>query len=160
MKGFLNASLLFILFLTLSCEKGKNIQQEENLFKIYWNNGKLYIDMPKPSKYQGDIDWKGVDKNNLVENVYNEIKNNSTSTFVEVILRQSYKEIDQYGNESLQYKVKSIGNLKVSEVQKYKDYNYFDRRYHIRYNLEAVAFDYSPILRVDEDIQLRGFTYD
>ena len=140
MKKILKTSLIMniLCLLICSCTNKKH--------DLKWEGDKLIVEMPLPSKFRNQENWNGIDLNEVIKEIFNQIRSNSSTEYTNLIIRFSYNHTDKYGNESIMYKEKPIGRISTNEVKKYKSSAYFDSNYHIRYNIEGVAFNYTPLI--------------
>lgn len=145
--------ILFIIFLVLgniiTCTDNiKNDFSISSLFskkayKASWNKNMLVIEMPYPTKGVvgiNAISWGEVDVDELVEDIYDEIKKSDYSQcLICVMFITKYK--DQYGNDvEDKTNLHLIACLNPLEVRKYKNGKYLDEHYNITNRILREAF--------------------
>lgn len=112
-------------------------------YKTSWNKNILIIEMPYPTKGLvgiNEISWGKVDVDELVEDIYNEVKDaDYQQCLVCAQFITNYK--DKYGEEVQE---KTTPHLLVllnpKEVRKYKNGKYLNEYYHITNRILSEAF--------------------
>lgn len=157
----LNILGLSIFIIISSCIKnetckGDNSKGSSKPYELVLDQDKLYIDMPRPSRVaytEYDIDWHGLEIEDIVADIFDVLKSkNSTSDYVDVLVRVNYIKTDKYGNESFAYNEKSIGIWRISEIKKYKNSFFFNKRYHVDTNIKDAALGRDVIMHVNENL--------
>ncbi|MCH5240801.1 MAG: hypothetical protein J1F67_00030 [Muribaculaceae bacterium] len=135
MKSNLKYLLIFFIGIIaiISCNKKKS-------YSITIEGNNLYITMPYPRVGVSGInkrDWKDFTLNELIEDTFQELKDCSKSGIntVWVCVKLEKPKKDKYGNEEMTYNSQFIAEIPINEVNKYKDYKYFDRSFRISDNI-------------------------
>lgn len=99
--------------------------------------------MPHPTMgivTSGLSDWRGVDLDNVVEDIYNECLKTHKSGDIVVWARFENPQTDKYGNETMAYDDFEIATIPLSEAHKYKSGKFLDAEYQIKQNFYNAAF--------------------
>lgn len=99
--------------------------------------------MPHPTMgivTPGQIDWRGVELSEVVEDIYNEFQRTNLSGDVSVWVRFEMPEHDKYGNENVSYDDHFLTTIPISEAKKYQSGNYLDAEYSLKNRIIQSAF--------------------
>lgn len=158
----MRATIIFLLVLSLnSCAYFKLDQKS---YKTFWQDNSLYIVMPHPSMGivgPGVIDWRGVELDEVIDDIYSNLINSNLSGNVNVFIRFEYHTTDKYGNETLEYDDHQIATIPMVEARKYQYGVYLDNSYNLKQNIYDAAFGncheiptpkavYNPFFRDEE----------
>lgn len=136
---------LLVLVLFSSCDKHDVIEQS---YKIYWQDDNICIVMPHPTlgiAGRNQIDWRGVDLSDVVNNVFSELQSTKESGEVFIWVRFENPQTDKYGNETMGYNDYPIAIIPISEAQKFKSGKYLDGEYHLIDGIMKAAFGFKNI---------------
>lgn len=114
-----------IAIVVISCK-------EDKPYSISLNGNNLYITMPHPTENEKGIDWNGVFMSDVVEDVYQQLKESSIKGECHLYVRFENVTTDKYGNKNSTFDESLIMNIPVKEVGKYQDSKYFNDYYKIR----------------------------
>lgn len=123
-----------IAIVVISCK-------EDKPYSISLNGNNLYITMPHPTENEKGIDWNGVFMSDVVEDVYQQLKESSIKGECHLYVRFENVTTDKYGNKNSTFDESLIMNIPVKEVGKYQDSKYFNDYYKISEKVANVAFN-------------------
>lgn len=133
-------SLILLLWLS-SCA----FQQEskDKAYTFYWQENSLFVEMPHPTMgivTPGLADWRGVDLDNVVEDIYNECLKTLKSGDITVFVGFENPQTDKYGNVTMAYEYFQIVTIPLEEAKKYKSGKFLDAEYQIKQTFYNAAF--------------------
>lgn len=127
----------FIAFILVAC----NSKQSDKPYSISLNGNNLYITMPHPTENEKGIDWNGVFMSDVVEDIYQQIKESAIKGECHLYVRFENVTTDKYGNKNSTFDESLLMNIPVKEVGKYQDSKYFNDYYKISEKVANVAFN-------------------
>lgn len=139
MKIQIFITLLF-LWLT-SC--GYQRESEQKAYSLHLSDHSLSVIMPHPTMgivTPGLADWRGVDLDNVVEDIYNECLKTLKSGAITVFVGFENPQTDKYGNVTMAYEYFQIVTIPLEEAKKYKSGKFLDAEYQIKQTFYNAAF--------------------
>ncbi|WP_305156448.1 hypothetical protein [uncultured Muribaculum sp.] len=137
-----NFSIIVLLLLSISsCTLTQS--HNDKPYSIYWEENNLCVEMPHPTMgivTPGLANWRGVDLDNVVEDIYNECLKTHKSGDIVVWARFENPQTDKYGNETKAYDESEIVTIPLEEAKKYKSGKFLDAEYQIKQNFYNAAF--------------------
>ena len=131
LKSIILISPILLMILFLQCNEKKS-------YSITMEGNNLYITMPYPRIGVSGInkrDWKDFTLNDVIQDTFKKLKNSTKSGNISVWVKLEKPKKDKYGNEEMTYNSQFIAEIPVNEVNKYKDYKYFDKSFRISDNI-------------------------
>ena len=130
----------------------ENHTLKEKPYKIFWDNNELFLQLPQDYSDNGSVRTPRTkfDYPEIVAEIFNELKKNTSQDFVNMwIILNCY---DKYGNKTIHTKEYELGTVKIQEVKKYQNVDFFDDHYRITNNIKAALVD-SIAGSIREDIE-------
>lgn len=128
--GFLLAALF--LLLSISCN---NMQRDSyKAYSLALKGNNLYITMPRPTESNvgiNEVDWKGVSLSEVVEDIYQMLRNCNLYGQSSLYVRFETVLTDRYGNQKEKIDECFLMDLPILEVKKYQASKYLNDYYHI-----------------------------
>lgn len=131
-----------IAIVVISCK-------EDKPYSISLNGNNLYITMPYPTigiVGINKVDWNGVFLSDVVEDVYQQIKESAIKGECHLYVRFENVTTDKYGSKNSTFDETLLMNIPVKEVGKYQDSKYFNDYYKISEKVANVAFKKDNII--------------
>ena len=143
---FLNFSLILLIVSVVftAC----NNRQTDKPYSISTNGNNLYVTMLHPVMENDSINWNGVFLTDVVEDMFQEMRNSSIKGGCHLYVRFENVSTDKYGNQSSRFDEKLIMTIPMSEVVKYTSSKYFNDNYKISEKITETAF---PKLKTTEN---------
>lgn len=139
MKNILFSLILMLYFSSCAYQR----ESEQKAYSIYWQENNLCVEMPHPTMgivTPGLADWRGVDLDNVVEDIYNECLKTHKSGDIVVWVRFENPQTDKYGNETMAYDDFEIATIPLEEAKKYKSGKFLDAEYKLTKGIHKAAF--------------------
>ena len=136
MKNKILSFVIFIVLSAISCGRNKP-------YTIYWSDNNLCVVLPHPTigiVGFGHEDWKGVDLNQVAEDIYKECIKSGNSGDIIIWARFENPQTDKYGNETMFYNDYEIATIPLSEACKYKSGKFLDSEYKLSLGFRKAAF--------------------
>ena len=136
MKNKILVCIILIALSAISCGRNKP-------YTIYWSDNNLCVVLPHPTigiVGFGREDWKGVDLNQVAEDIYKECIKSGNSGDVIIWARFEDPQTDKYGNETMFYNDYEIATIPLSEACKYKSGKFLDSEYKLSLGFRKAAF--------------------
>lgn len=121
---------------------------EQNKYTIYWQDNNLCITIPHPTMgivHPGLVDWRGVNLEKVVEDIYKECSTSKSSGSVNVWVFFENPQTDKYGNVTMKYDDYLLATIPLSEARKYKSSRFLDAEYKLTEGVRNVAFGSTKI---------------